>query len=82
MNDGNAYRGYDLYSVNGKFAMHLIHRWADDAIKVVTKKSWKILLPTIRAERTSTRLATALFGLKLGLRRRPRALSPSREVSL
>ena len=39
MNDGNGYRGWDLYVQSGKIAAHLIHKWNTDALKVSTKKA-------------------------------------------
>jgi len=38
MDDGDGYRGWDLYLQGGRFATHLIHHWNDDALKVVTQK--------------------------------------------
>ncbi|MCZ6795740.1 MAG: DUF1553 domain-containing protein [Planctomycetota bacterium] len=37
MNPGNRHRGWDLYVVNRRVAMHLIHSWSDSAVKVTTK---------------------------------------------
>ncbi len=39
MDDANAFRGYDLYVANGKVAVHIIHKWEQNAIKVTTNKS-------------------------------------------
>ena len=36
--DENAARGYDLLLESGKVVVHLVHRWPDNAIKVVAKK--------------------------------------------
>jgi hypothetical protein len=41
MNDGNAYRGYDIYLTNGQVAAHIIHAWPGDALKVTTKAKIK-----------------------------------------
>jgi hypothetical protein len=38
MDDADAYRGWDLLLEGGKVASHLIHRWPDDGLKVVTKQ--------------------------------------------
>lgn len=38
MNDGNAYRGYDLWVQAGSPGVHIINQWPSNAIKVVTKK--------------------------------------------
>lgn len=38
MNNGNAFRGYDLHLSGGVVEPHIISRWPDDAIKVRTKK--------------------------------------------
>ncbi len=37
MDDGNAYRGWDLWLENDRPAAHLINHWPDNAIKVVSK---------------------------------------------
>jgi cytochrome c553 len=37
MDNTNDYRGWDLWYENGKLASHIIHKWPDDALKVVTK---------------------------------------------
>lgn len=36
MDEGQAYRGWDLWVQGNEFGAHLIHRWPDRAIKVVT----------------------------------------------
>ncbi len=41
MDDGNSYRGFDLYAVGGKVAVHIINTWPSNAIKVTTKNSLK-----------------------------------------
>ena len=51
MNDGNAYRGWDLLLSNGQLAMHIIHAWPNNAIKVTSKAKlapdkWTHLLAT------------------------------------
>ncbi|MEX0703325.1 MAG: DUF1553 domain-containing protein [Planctomycetales bacterium] len=38
MDESGGHRGWDLYLVGRKVAMHLIHRWPDDAIKVTTQQ--------------------------------------------
>jgi hypothetical protein len=37
MDNTNAYRGWDLLQAGKKFAVHLVHKWPDDALKVSTK---------------------------------------------
>ena len=37
MDDLAAYRGFDVLLEEGKVAVHLVHHWPDNAIKVVTK---------------------------------------------
>jgi hypothetical protein len=37
MDDGDGYRGWDLWVQGNEFAAHLIHHWSDDALKVRTK---------------------------------------------
>ncbi|MEX0867551.1 MAG: DUF1553 domain-containing protein [Pirellulales bacterium] len=41
MQDGNGYRGYDLYISGGRVAMHIIHSWPGNAVKVTTKSQVK-----------------------------------------
>ncbi len=41
MDDGNAFRGYDMLLGDGKISVHLINTWPSNAIKVNTKKSLK-----------------------------------------
>ncbi len=38
--DRDGHRGWDLWSENNRFAAHLIHRWPDHAIKVITKDAF------------------------------------------
>ena len=35
----NSYRGYDIYAENGKIAVHLIHAFPQNHVKVTTKKA-------------------------------------------
>ncbi|MGL4463465.1 MAG: DUF1553 domain-containing protein [Planctomycetia bacterium] len=35
MEDGPDHRGWDLYIENGRLAMHLVHKWPGDGLKVV-----------------------------------------------
>jgi len=39
MDEGNAFRGWDLFLAGGKVSVHLVNRWPDNAIKVTTEKS-------------------------------------------
>ena len=42
MNEGNSYRGWDLYvQGGGQVGMHLIHKWQDNALKVVSNAKIK-----------------------------------------
>jgi mono/diheme cytochrome c family protein len=38
MDDRNNYRGWDLYLDAGRPATHLVHKWPEDAIKVMSKE--------------------------------------------
>jgi hypothetical protein len=42
MDNGNAYRGFDLWMQGGVIGTHLVHKWPDNAIKVVTKEKLKV----------------------------------------
>jgi hypothetical protein len=41
MNDGNAYRGYDMLFGNGRLSVHIINTWPTNAVKVNTKGTLK-----------------------------------------
>jgi hypothetical protein len=41
MDDGHGYRGWDVWFENGRIASHLVHKWDEDALKVMTKSSIK-----------------------------------------
>ena len=42
MDEGNAFRGYDIILEGGKVASHFVHHWPDRAFKVVTKQALKL----------------------------------------
>ncbi|MCY2965646.1 MAG: DUF1553 domain-containing protein [Planctomycetota bacterium] len=42
MDEGAGHRGYDLIFENGRLAVHLIHNWPDNGLKVQTKKPMSI----------------------------------------
>jgi hypothetical protein len=51
IDDGQAYRGYDFLLEGGKPAVHLIHHWPDNGLKVIAKQpvalnEWHHLLVT------------------------------------
>ena len=37
MDEGNDYRGWDLWIENNKIGTHIVNKWPDDALKVVSK---------------------------------------------
>lgn len=41
MDEGNNHRGFDLLIENGKIASHFVHKWPDNAVKVITKEAMK-----------------------------------------
>lgn len=41
MDEGNDYRGWDLWVQDNKVGAHIIHKWPSDAVKVVAKKGLK-----------------------------------------
>jgi len=52
MDEKKDHRGYDLFLARGKVAVHLVHQWPNNAIKVITKGS------AVRAGRWQHVLAT------------------------
>ena len=41
MDESDAYRGFDLFVESGRPAVHLIHKWPENAVKVETKNAVK-----------------------------------------
>jgi hypothetical protein len=37
MDDQHDYRGWDMWMENGRVAAHIVHKWPDDALKVVSR---------------------------------------------
>src|SRR5262249_9552920 len=37
MDNGSAYRGWDVWMENDRIGMHIINKWPDDALKVVAR---------------------------------------------
>jgi hypothetical protein len=42
IDEANAHRGYDLVIEEGKVAMHIVHHWPDNGLKVIAKKPLKL----------------------------------------
>jgi len=42
MDDMHDYRGWDLWIQNGRVGAHIIHKWPDDAVKVVSRNPVKV----------------------------------------
>lgn len=42
MDTANAFRGWDLWVQSDRIGMHIIHKWSEDALKVVSKSALKI----------------------------------------
>jgi hypothetical protein len=59
MDEADAYRGYDIILEAGRVACHLVHRWPDDALKVITKSpielnSWHHVVVSYDGSRRAT----------------------------
>ena len=55
MNEGNSFRGYDLWLQNGQPGAHIIHKWQDNAVKVVGKRRLKLRSGTMSSLPTTVR---------------------------
>jgi len=42
MDDGSDFRGWDLFLDQGRPAMHIVHKWPGDALKVIGKSKLKV----------------------------------------
>ena len=38
MNEGNSFRGYDLWLQGGQPGTHIVHKWQDNAVKLLGKR--------------------------------------------
>ena len=70
MNEGNAFRGFDLWLQNGAPGTHLIHKWQDNAVKVVGKekapaKKWSHIFVTYDGSGKAAGTSVYLNGKKL-----------------
>ena len=73
MNDGNKYRGWDLYLQNGHVGMHLINAWPNDALKVVSNGKvrngkWNHIFVTHDGSGTSAGVKIYIDGKAQGLK--------------
>jgi hypothetical protein len=70
MNEGNAFRGFDLWLQGGAPGTHLIHKWQDNAVKVVGKqkakpKQWSHIFVTYNGTGKAAGTSVYLNGKKL-----------------
>ena len=72
MDDQHDYRGWDLWLENGKVGAHIIHKWPEDALKVVTDDatSSRTSGPTSSSPTTARRKAA---GVKIYVNGEPQA---------
>jgi hypothetical protein len=69
MDEANGYRGWDLWLEGGKIGTHLIHRWPDDALKVVTAnrlpaKKWVHVVVAYDGSATTDGIAIYVDGVR------------------
>lgn len=67
MDDGNAYRGYDILVMNGKLETHFVNHWPDKAFLTVTKQpislnEWHHVLVTYDGSRQAEGVQLFLDG--------------------
>jgi hypothetical protein len=68
MDDRHDYRGWDLWVQNGQVGTHIIHKWPDDAVKVVSRTSvrpgaWHHLFVTYNGSRRATGIRVYIDGV-------------------
>ena len=69
MNEDNDFRGYDVWLENGKFGTHIIHKWPENALKVVSEnklkaKTWNHLMITYNGNKNVNGIELYLNGVK------------------
>ena len=72
MHDGMRHRGWDLFTQGGKVAVHLIHAWNDNAVKVTTRGQlaadrWQHVFATYDGSSKATGLRVFIDGKLQGL---------------
>jgi hypothetical protein len=69
MDEGNKFRGYDLWLDGGRLGTHIIHAWPDNALKIVSKKTiptneWVHLCVTYNGQRNESAVEMYMNGNK------------------
>ncbi|WP_407679022.1 DUF1553 domain-containing protein [Candidatus Seribacter sulfatis] len=69
MNEGNQFRGYDLWLDAGRPGTHIVHAWPDNALKIVSKKTipankWVHLCVTYSGQRNANAVEIYMDGTK------------------
>jgi hypothetical protein len=74
MDTTNAYRGWDLLQAGKKIAVHVVHKWPDDALKVSTRndvikeKAWQHLFVTYDGSSKAKGLKVFVDGAEVPLK--------------
>ena len=82
----NNFRGWDLYFSNGHLAVHLIHKWPNDAIKVTTrarvikKNQWHHIAVTWDGSGKQKGISIYVDGVKQPTRVEANSLKPKSEI--
>ena len=83
MDTDNAFRGWDLLQVGKKLAVHLVHKWPDDGLKVSTRsdvikeKTWQHLFVTYDGSAKAKGLKIYVDGAEVPLKEDKDALNGS-----
>ena len=69
INEGNKFRGYDLWMDTGRVGTHIVHAWPDNALKIVSKKTitpnkWVHLCVTYNGKRNANSVEIYIDGAK------------------
>ena len=70
MDESNSFRGYDLWIQNGQPGTHIVHKWQDNAVKIVGKKKinpkeWNHIFVTYNGTGKAAGTAVYLNGERL-----------------
>ena len=86
MDEGNAYRGWDLFQAGQSLAVHIVAKWPDDAMKITTRRpvlkpgQWQHVFVTYNGSGKGEGVKIYVDGKDEPTRVSPNALNPTSSI--